>query len=112
MKRHPDSDLGNLLQSWKVETRDDPAFSVKVWERIGDSTEGELPGLMQPVFGWFLRPAGMIAVVTTFMFAGAALGQLSFSRGHDAAIKRLAAEYVRSIDPVLMTGQPQVFETE
>jgi hypothetical protein len=112
MKPHPDRDLGDLLQTWKVESRDDPALSVRVWERIGDSKEGELPGWMQPVFGWFLRPAGMIAVVTTFVFVGAALGQWSFSGGRDAAIERLATEYVRSIDPVLMAGQHQVFETE
>lgn len=112
MKPHSDSDLGNLLQTWKIGSRDDPALSVKVWERIGDSKEGELPGWMQPVFGWLLRPAGMVTVVITFIFAGAALGQLSISRGHDTTIERLASEYVRSIDPVLMTGHQQVFDIE
>jgi hypothetical protein len=114
MKTNPraDEDLTKLLRTWRVESHDDPTLSVKVWNRIGDSPGEAVPGRLGNLIGWVLRPVGMVTIVSAFILMGAALGEVSFSRGRDAAVERLAAQYVRSIDPILMTGHQPVSGNE
>lgn len=101
---HPDHELHNLLQVWKVDDRDDPALSARVWNKI-ESTRGvELPVWMEPFIGWVLRPVGSVVIVSAFVLLGAALAEVRFDSTREASVERLVAEYVSSIDPVLMAG--------
>lgn len=101
---HPDKDLHNLLHEWKVEDRDDPALSVKVWDRIEKDRGAEFPNWAEPLIGWVLRPAGSVVIVSVFVLMGAALAEIRSNEDREASVERLAVEYVRSIDPIMMVG--------
>jgi hypothetical protein len=103
-KSHPDKDLHNLLHTWKVDDRADPNLSVKVWDRIEKGRGADLPSWIKPLVGWVLRPVGSIVIVSAFVLLGAALAEMHSSNIRETSAERLAAEYVRSIDPIMMAG--------
>jgi hypothetical protein len=104
-----DPELRELLRSWEVEPRDDPALARNVWARI----EGEQSSSAASVatsLGWldalarlFARPTMAVAAVALFAIVGAAAGEWNNSRQREARVSKLAAEYAQSIDPILMT---------
>lgn len=101
---HPDKDLHNLLNTWKVDDRADPNLSVKVWDRIENGRGADLPSWIEPLVGWVLRPVGSIVTVSAFVLLGGVLAEMRSSTIREASAERLAAEYVRSIDPIMMAG--------
>ncbi len=99
----PDPELRELLQSWRVEPRQDTALARAVWARL----EQEKP---QHAGGWFerlsqvlARPLAAFVAVAVFAALGALAGQVQNSHRRDSEMSRLATEYARSIDPILMT---------
>lgn len=100
----PDSELHELLHTWKVEPREDPALARNVWARLETSrapagSGGWLPSLM----GALARPAFAVAAVAMFAAVGAVAGELLRAGRHEARLAQLAVEYARSIDPIWMT---------
>jgi hypothetical protein len=103
---HVDESLSRLLQTWQVEVADDPELAWKVWRRLDANTQSSdsTPGTwLESLSALLARPAMAMVVVAIFAVAGAMLAELQDTHQREARLDQLAAEYVRSIDPVLMT---------
>jgi len=98
-----DPELSKLLQSWEIETRDDPALPSKVWRRIEASTPQSRRASsrwIEDFVALFARPVVAVSTVAFFTAAGAALAYAQHAHSDDARFERLVREYVQSIDPV------------
>lgn len=98
-----DPELNRLLRSWGVEARDDPALTRRVWARIEAEQPRVVSGWLDRLSRLFARPAPALAAIAMFALLGAAVGQVQHAQHREAQVARLAAEYARSIDPILMT---------
>lgn len=96
-------DLPELLHEWRVDLPEDPALARQVWARIEADT------LRRPVSGlewfslWCARPMAVAAAISLFALGGAVVGELRIASARESRVAQLAAEYARSIDPILMT---------
>lgn len=100
-----DPGLSQVLQAWRVEKPDDPALAGKVWQRISSTSSRASPFALwtEGVASFLTRPAVAIAACALFAVLGALAAQAQIHARHDARVSRLAAEYARTIDPILMT---------
>ncbi|MBL9214438.1 MAG: hypothetical protein JNG83_03075 [Opitutaceae bacterium] len=90
--KEPDS-LSRLLSSWRHEPAARPDFAAEVWTRV--EARGQA-GPEKAFFRWALPLAAGIAVL-----AGAGTGLRESRQDH---ADRMAAAYVRGVDPLQMTG--------
>jgi hypothetical protein len=98
-----DPDLRELLHTWEIQTPDDAGLARRVWSQIEAETAKSSPRWVEALARLFARPAAAFAAIAAFAALGAVAGELQNSRQHEARVTQLAAEYARSIDPILMT---------
>lgn len=101
--REPD-DLSRVLRTWKVDAQDDPQLAHKVWQRIGDQRPSAVRAWFESLARLLSQPLAASAAVLVFAAAGAGLAQATQASAREARVNELAAEYARSIDPILMHG--------
>jgi hypothetical protein len=94
-----DQPLRELLHRWKPCSTPSPRFASHVWSRL------ENP---QPVrnFSFFaaLRPAAIIALISLGAAGGYAAAQQKAAAVEKENQQQAVAEYVRTIDPLLMAN--------
>jgi hypothetical protein len=98
-----DRELRDLLRSWDVESRSDPELARRVWAQIDAEQPRAVAGWLESLSRLLARPAAALAAIALFAALGAVAGELKNSQQREAQVSRLAAEYARSIDPILMT---------
>ncbi len=99
-----DRRLSELLEVWKVDPPEDPGFARAVRARLERETPATHGFWREVVTGWMLTRSALGYTVLAFALVGS-LAAVRQTRASDAGrIERLAAEYVRSIDPVAMTA--------
>lgn len=92
--------LSTLLAGWRHEPAPDPRFADAVWSRIR-AEENASSKIVRFPFGLSLPFAAGLAV-TFSVLVGAGGGALA-NRSRSADL--MAAAYVRTIDPLQMTGE-------
>jgi len=106
---HSDPELSQVLQSWRPELPPAPQFRAAVWARIDRAREAPWAaaallarGLGIPVrhFRWAL-PLGAALALVLAALAGVGVGALQGSLQEN---DRMAAAYVRTVDPLQMTA--------
>ena len=104
--------LSGVLRSWQPEVRDAPRFNAEVWARIEAAREspqtvaailGRRLGVPARYFRWAL-PLTVSLTLAIAAAAGARVGALQ--RSHSLN-DRMAAAYVRTIDPLQMAADHQ-----
>ncbi|RME70232.1 MAG: hypothetical protein D6781_06850 [Verrucomicrobia bacterium] len=103
---HPQSDpeLNRLLRAWHVDASPDPTLAARVQARLHRENDLALSGWLSVLARHLTRPLAAAALIGTFAFAGALAARLQIERRHDEQLARLAAEYVRTIDPIRMVA--------
>lgn len=89
----PPDPLSNLLKSWRHEPPAAPRFNAEVWARIEAGRRAPDGGSF---YRWALPLAASLAVLV-----GAASALMESRQQH---AERMAATFVRSVDPFQMTG--------
>jgi hypothetical protein len=94
--------LHSLLASWRHEPEPDSDFNEGVWARIQAGTQVRP---LAPIvrFPWALPLAASVAVLMSI--AGGMGWALALNEAQSA--ERMASAYVRSIDPLQMSAQPE-----
>lgn len=100
----PHDDLSRILRTWKVDPADDPQLAAKVWQRIAAEKPSPWRAWVDTLARLLAQPVAASAAVFIFAAAGAGLAELSQSSARADRLAQLAAEYARSIDPILMHG--------
>jgi hypothetical protein len=107
-----DPDLSDILQSWQRETPPAPRFNAEVWARIEAARDAPWAaaaglaarfGLPAQTLRWAL-PLGASIALTLAAGLGAGMGYVQGSRVYT---DRMAAAYVRTIDPMQQVGTAQ-----
>ncbi|MFA6960953.1 MAG: hypothetical protein WC205_09400 [Opitutaceae bacterium] len=103
MKDH--DPLSPLLGSWQHTPSPAPDFADKVWSRIRTEVNSPSPA---PIIRFpFAIPLPLAAsVAVTLSILAGSLGALAVNRSQST--DRMAAAYVRTIDPIQMTAGDQV----
>ena len=104
-----DQDLSRTLKTWRHEPPAAPRFNAEVWTRIEAARDAPWAvaafvssylGISARHFRWAL-PLGASLMLALAAIAGVGIGSLQTSR---AVNDRMAAAYVRTIDPLQMTA--------
>lgn len=101
-----DPELSELLQAWKYEPEPDPNLIARIWRRIetpGSAGDGSWSRLDR----WaalLMRPLVAASALAACVVLGYVAAEVRHDGQRDDALARVAAEYVHSIDPVLMTA--------
>jgi len=104
-QKPPPDDLSRVLRTWQVEPADDPQFAHKVWQRIAaDARPSPWRTWIDALARLLAQPVAASAAVMLFAAVGAGLAALQQSSARELRLAELAAEYARSIDPILMHG--------
>jgi hypothetical protein len=107
-----DPHLSGVLRSWQHEVPDTPRFNAEVWTRIEAAREspqtvtaffGQRLGIPARYFRWAL-PLTVSLTLAIAAAAGARVGALQTSHFLN---DRMAAAYVRTIDPLQMAANHQ-----
>ena len=107
-----DPELSRVLKSWPHEPAPAPRFNAEVWARIeaARTAPWSAAAIIARAFGiparhfrWAL-PLGASIALALAALAGAGAGLLQTAH---ARTDRMAAAYVRTIDPLQMTAGPQ-----
>jgi hypothetical protein len=102
-----DQELSRTLKTWRHEPPAAPRFNAEVWTRIDAAREapwafaafiGSRLGIPARHFRWAL-PLGASLMLTLAAVAGVGVGSLQASHSVN---DRMAAAYVRTIDPLQM----------
>ena len=101
--RKPD-DLSRVLRTWKVESQDDPQLAHKVWQRIASERASAFRTWVDSLARLLAQPVAASAAVLLFAAVGAGVAEMTQAPAREARVTQLAAEYARSIDPILMHG--------
>jgi len=103
-----DQDLSRTVKTWRHEPPAAPRFNAEVWARIEAARNapwtvaafvGGRLGIPARHFRWAL-PLGATLMLALAAITGAGIGSLQTSR---TVNDRMAAAYVRSIDPLQMS---------
>jgi hypothetical protein len=103
-----DPNLSKVLRSWEVEVPASPRFNAAVWAKIDATRDaprsvaaflGSRLGIPVRSFRWAL-PLTVSLTLAIAAAAGASVGALQTSHSRN---DRMAAAYVRTIDPLQMT---------
>lgn len=100
---HSDDDLHELLQTWQVAPRHDPALARSVWARVAEDRPTLAAGWLDHLARWLAYPLPAAAAILAFAAIGVLAGEWHSATQRHARVDRLAAQYAHSIDPVLMT---------
>ena len=110
-----DPQLAGVLRSWRHEPPAAPRFNAEVWGRI-DASRATPPavaaflarglGIPAQHFRWAL-PLLVSLMLVTAAVVGAGVGAEQNSQAANEANERMAAAYVRAIDPLQMTADRQ-----
>jgi hypothetical protein len=106
--------LSSLLQSWRAAPAriGDEEFAAGVWRRLGAGTEARAGGGTEArteagaraALAWLLRlPASPLAACFLVIASALAGGGAALACNHATKTERMAAAYVRTIDPLQMT---------
>jgi hypothetical protein len=107
-----DPDLSRVLKSWPHEPAPAPRFNAEVWARIEAARAAPWSaaaiiarglGIPAQHFRWAL-PLGASLVLAMAAMLGVGAGVLQTSHARN---DRMAAAYVRTIDPLQMVAPPQ-----
>jgi hypothetical protein len=107
-----DPHLSGVLRSWQHEVPDTPRFNAEVWTRIEAARKspqtvtaffGRRLGIPARYFRWAL-PLTVSLTLAVAAAAGARVGALQMSHSLN---DRMAAAYVRTIDPLQMAADHQ-----
>jgi hypothetical protein len=107
-----DPNLSKVLRSWEVDVPASSRFNAEVWARIEAARGAPLPvaaflgsllGIPVQYFRWAL-PLTVSLTLAIAAAAGASVGALQTSNSRN---DRMAAAYVRTIDPLQMTADRQ-----
>lgn len=93
--------LSRVLKSWQHDPAPSPDFNKAVWACIDAPEQIPAPSFLAQLFHFPRQlplTAGFAILLAAFAGTGAAL-----SLGHGQSTDRMAAAYVRSIDPLQMT---------
>jgi len=103
-----DSDLSELLQTWKFESDSDSNLTARVWRRIeaGESHGNNIRSRLDHLAAILTRPLVAATALAACAMLGFVAAEARYEMRRDDALDRVAAEYVRSIDPVIMTRSP------
>ena len=85
--------LSNLLKSWRHEPSAEARFNAGVWARIA---AGRKDSNIVSFYRWALPLAASLALL---LGAGSAVREI-----RQQHVDRMAAAYVRTVDPLQMTG--------
>lgn len=99
-----DAELSSLLQSWRVQASDDPALVARVRQQIENESSSSLRAWLDRLVAVLGQPIGAATAVSVCIMAGVIAAQTQIDNQQNDRLTRLAKEYVRSIDPVLMTS--------
>ncbi len=96
--------LSNVLKTWRHKPAPSPEFAKAVWARIDAAEQAPAPSF----FAQILRFPGQLPLAASFavLFAGIAGTGTALAVNHGQSTDRMAAAYVRSIDPLQMTTTP------
>jgi hypothetical protein len=103
-----DPNLSKVLRSWEVDVPASPRFNAEVWAKIEATREAPLSvaaflgkrlGIPVRFFRWALPLTACLTLVVAAA-AGVSIGAL---RTNHSLNDRMAAAYVRTIDPLQMT---------
>lgn len=103
-----DPDLSRVLKDWRHEPPPAPGFNASVWARIEAARDAPWAaaaalatrlGIPAHSFRWVLPLAASLALALAAT-AGAGLG---YVQGYASYNNRMAAAYVKTIDPVQMS---------
>ncbi len=97
--KDPRDPLSSTLQAWRHEPAPAPDFNDQVWARIHSAATVRQPSALFH-FPHALQLAASVAVLLSI----AAGSGTAFALNHTRTTQRMAAAYVRSIDPVQMTA--------
>lgn len=99
--REPD-DLSRVLRTWEVDPPDDPRLAQKVWQRLSADRPSRWRTWIETLGRLLAQPAAASAAVLLFAAVGAGVAEMTQSSAREVRLAQLAAEYARSIDPILM----------
>jgi len=100
-----DPELSDLLQTWQIEPDADSDLAAKVWRRIDSrSRRGGLLGWLDQCSRILTRPLVAATGLAACVALGFVVAEIRFEADRNDVLARVAAEYVRSIDPVVITG--------
>lgn len=98
----PTDDLSRVLRTWQVNPADDPQLAHKVWQRLAAQRPSPWRTWLDALARLLAQPAAASAAILLFAAAGAGVAEVTQSRARETRLTQLAAEYARSIDPILM----------
>ncbi len=98
-----DSQLSSVLKTWKHDPAPAPDFAKTIWSRIDRDTSDQAPA--PSFFAQLLHFPGRLPLAASFavLLAGLAGTGAALTLNHGQSTDRMAAAYVRSIDPLQMT---------
>lgn len=102
-----DPELSDLLRAWQVEPDVDPHLAAKVWRRI--DSPGQEGGFQSWLDQWsrmLVRPVVASVAIAACALLGFVAAEVRHHSDREQVLARVAGEYVRTIDPVIMTGLP------
>ncbi len=105
--KHPRDPLSSTLQSWHHEPTPAPDFRNQVWARIHavEATSATTPSThARPAPTFPFANALPLAASLAVLLSLAAGSGTAFALNQSRATERMAAAYVRTIDPVQMTA--------
>ena len=99
----PDPKLSHVLKTWKHAPDPAPGFNDSVWTRIHRGASAQISSTAPARILRFPFPLSLAAsfAVILAVLAGTGAG---LALNHSSATERMAADYVRSIDPLQMTA--------
>ena len=96
--------LSRVLQSWQHDPAPSPDFNKAVWARIDAAEKAPAPSWISQLF---LFPRQLpLAASFAVLLAGLAGTGAALTLNHGQSTDRMAAAYVRSIDPLQMSDAP------
>ena len=101
----PDPKLSNVLKTWKHDPAPAPGFTDTVWSRIHRDAPAQTPVPAPAHILRFPLPLSLAASISVILAVLAGTGA-GLALNHSRATDRMAAAYVRSIDPLQMTATP------
>ncbi len=103
--KDPRDPLSSTLHTWRHEPAPAPDFNDQVWARIHSADHpGATSTARRPFAFLSFRQALPLAASVAVLLSVAAGSGTAFALNHTRTTQRMAAAYVRSIDPVQMTA--------
>lgn len=106
-----DSELSQVLQSWKVAPPEAPGFTHEVWRRIALTEQRAANGWAARLRDWFVielpRPAYAAALVAGSILLSVVTANIRAGHQRTEERRNSAREYLASIDPIAMATKSE-----